>query len=115
MDANTPRTDHPDIKQNEWWWRDEPLLLGAQPLHHLQDALRTWLTAHPTEAERLYALRPHGPLAISHKRGHKKISSRYDFIYTTPDFTVTHVEYLYDEAIKAGSDHALVIADLHRE
>jgi hypothetical protein len=35
--------------------------------------------------------------------------------YATPDFTVTQVDYLYDEAIKAGSDHALVVAELHRE
>jgi hypothetical protein len=112
MDANTPKTDHPDIHQNEWWWKEEPLLLGAQPLHHLHDALRVWLAAHPSEAEQLYALRPRGPLAISHRRGHTKTPCRYDFISTTPDFTPTSIDYLYNEAIQAGSDHALVVADL---
>ena len=78
----------------------------ALPLH---DALRVWLAAHPIEAEQLYSLHPQGPLAISYDRG---VPCRYDFIYVTPDFTVSHVDYLYREAIEAGSDHALVVADL---
>lgn len=114
MDANAPKTDHPDITQNQWWWKEEPLLLGARPLHNLNDVLRTWLAAHPIEAEQLYTLRPQGPLAISYDRGKKSsIPCRYDFIYVTPDFTVTKVDYLYCEALEAGSDHALVVAELH--
>lgn len=35
-----------------------------------------------------------------------------DFIYITPDFAVSEVRYVYEEAIQAGSDHALVVADL---
>jgi hypothetical protein len=30
-----------------------------------------------------------------------------------PDFAVSEVRYLYEEAIQAGSDHALVVADLN--
>ena len=38
---------------------------------------------------------------------------RYDFILATdPTFAAVGVEYLYDEALQAGSDHALVLADL---
>ncbi|GAC1408099.1 MAG: hypothetical protein NVSMB49_28270 [Ktedonobacteraceae bacterium] len=37
---------------------------------------------------------------------------RYDFIYSTADFSVSQVRYLYNEALKVGSDHALVVADL---
>ena len=114
MDANAPKTDHPDIMQSQWWWKEEALLLGSQALHHLDDALRLWLAVHPFEAERLYALKPQGPLAISYDRGKKhSIPCRYDFIYVTSDFTVAHVDYLYHEAIEAGSDHALVVADLY--
>ena len=61
MDANTPKTDHPDSEQNECWWDGEPLLLGSRPLHPLRDALRIWLAAHPLEAEQRQALRPDGP------------------------------------------------------
>ncbi len=115
MDANAPKTDHPDSEQNEWWWPDEPLLLGPRPLHPLKDALRIWLEAHPSEAEQRQALRPQGPLALSHIRGKGAsvpIPCRYDFIYITPDFSVSQIHYLYDEAISAESDHAAVVSDL---
>ena len=114
IDANTPKADYPDIAQNQWWWDDEPQMLGSRPLHSLHDALRVWLAAHPIEAEQMYSLRPQGPLAISYYRGKKKrpVLCRYDFIYVTPDFTVSNVNYFYREAIEVGSDHALVVADL---
>ncbi|MFL5659583.1 MAG: endonuclease/exonuclease/phosphatase family protein [Ktedonobacteraceae bacterium] len=115
MDANAPKSDHLDIEQNEWWWKEEPLMLGARPLHTLRDALRVWLTMHPLEAARLLADSPQGPLAVSYNRGWGKrafIPCRYDFIYLTPDFSVSEVRYLYAEAIQVGSDHALVMADL---
>jgi endonuclease/exonuclease/phosphatase family metal-dependent hydrolase len=113
MDANAPKTDHPNIQQNEWWWQEEPLMLGPEPLHSLKDALRIWLAAHPSEAEECYALRPRGPLAISYDRGKRvSVPCRYDFIYITPDFSVSQIHYLYEDAIRAGSDHAVVISDL---
>ena len=37
---------------------------------------------------------------------------RYDAIWVTSHFTVESVEYVYDEAIEAGTDHALVLAGL---
>lgn len=64
IDANTPKTDHPDISRNEWWWEDEPLLLGPKPLHDLQDAYRLFLEANPAELARVVAARPTGPLAV---------------------------------------------------
>ena len=59
-------------------------------------------------------MRPDGPLAVSYIRGNKRkyTPSRYDFIYATKDIGVINVKYLYDEAIEAGSDHALVLAEL---
>src|SRR4029453_4828829 len=30
IDANAPKIDHPDLANNTWWWKDEPLLLGAK-------------------------------------------------------------------------------------
>lgn len=114
IDANAPKTDHPDITKNEWWWKDEPLLLGANPLHNMKDAFRLYLNSHPDIFQNLEALRPNGPLALSHIRGNsrKYTDCRYDFIYITPDIKVKNVEYLYEESVKAGSDHALVFADL---
>ncbi|MCS6845876.1 MAG: hypothetical protein NZ528_16400 [Caldilineales bacterium] len=114
IDANCPRFDHPDIQQNEWWWEDEPLLLGPAAPHQLQDVFRVYLEANPKELEAILATRPNGPLAVSHVRGNrqKMTECRYDFIYATPDFEVEKVVYKFDDTIRAVSDHALVIADL---
>jgi len=35
---------------------------------------------------------------------------RYDFIYVSPGLDVLDVNYLYEESVQAGSDHALVTA-----
>jgi exonuclease III len=114
IDANCPKTDHPDIQCNEWWWDDELLLLGGTPLHQLHDVLRVYLANNPNELAKIVASRPNGPLAISHLRGNrrKKTECRYDFIYATPDVGVEKVVYQFDDTIRAVSDHALVIADL---
>lgn len=60
------------------------------------------------------AMRPNGPLAVSHVRGNSRkwTECRYDFIYVSTDIRVHHVDYVFDGAIRAASDHALVVADL---
>jgi hypothetical protein len=37
---------------------------------------------------------------------------RFDSIWVTGHLVVQHIAHLYDEAIAAGSDHAIVVADL---
>jgi endonuclease/exonuclease/phosphatase family metal-dependent hydrolase len=114
IDANCPKTDHPDIERNEWWWEDEPLLLGGTPLHQLHDVFRVHLASNPNELTGILATRPNGPLAVSHVRGNRRkmTECRYDFIYATPDIGIENVVYVFDDTIRAVSDHALVIADL---
>ena len=114
IDANCPKTDHPDIQKNEWWRDGEPLLLGGSPLHRLRDVFRAHLEHNPDERARIVAARPNGPLAVSHVRGNRRTMTecRYDFIYATPDVRVERVRYMFDNMIRAVSDHALVIADL---
>ncbi len=110
IDANSPKTDHPLLAQNEWWWKDEPVLLGASPLHDLRDCLRLYLEHRPKELQQIADRRPRGPLAISHVRGKRGqiTECRYDFIYVSPGIRVLDIQYLYEEALQAGSDHALV-------
>jgi hypothetical protein len=112
MDANSPKTDHPDPQSNEWWWKDEPSLLGPTPLHRLRDALRLYLGDRPNLLEALQKGRPDGPLAISYQRGRgsQKIPCRYDCILVSPDISVSKVEYL--PIANALSDHALVVSTL---
>lgn len=114
IDANTPKTDHPDLSRSEWWWPDEALLLGPAPLHGLKDALRLHLDAHSEVLAHAVATRPNGPLAVSHVRGNgrKRTECRYDFIYVSPGVRVHHVEYVFDQSVRSVSDHALVVADL---
>lgn len=114
IDANAPKIDHPDITKNEWYWADEPKLLGEEKIHDLRDAFRDYLMSNPDMRETIVQDRPKGPLAVSHitGKGHNQTERRYDFIFVTPDIRVKKVEYIFEEACGAGSDHALVKAEL---
>ena len=46
------------------------------------------------------------------KEDQEQVPCRYDFIYATKDLEPIFVDYCYDKATKAGSDHAIVIAEL---
>jgi hypothetical protein len=112
MDANSPRVDHPDIEQNRWWTQEEALVFGAGT--PTEDVLRLWYTDHPAELKRRLRYYPNGPLADSYHRGRKGkyLRCRYDSIRVSPGIGVTNVCYLYEDAVRAGSDHALVVADI---
>ncbi len=85
-------------------------LLGPDASHGFRDVLLRHLDRHPAELERLRTERPEGPLAVSHRVRAQPVRS--DHIWATGDLEVLDVRYLYDEAVAAGSDHALVLADL---
>jgi len=112
MDTNGPRVDHPNIKQNRWWTEEEALVLGAGA--QTEDVLRLWYADHPAELKRRVRYYPNGPLADSYHRGRrgKYLRCRYDSIRVSPGISVTDIRYLYEEAVRAGSDHALVVADI---
>ena len=112
IDANTPRVDRPELAESEWWWKEEPILFGAERQHDLQDAFRQDLAKNPEELKAIVAERPDGPLAISHLRGSQNVPSRYDFVYVSPEWTVVNAQYRFEEAVDHGGDHALVSADL---
>ncbi len=91
----------------------DDLLVGPKPIHGLQDAFRLYLGDHPDELDEIRADHPSGPLATSYctnSSGDNKY--RYDAIWVSAHFAVESVEYVYDQAIDAGTDHALVQADL---
>ena len=94
----------------------DDLLFGPAKIHALDDAYRRWLGEHPTEAAALARSTPFGPLAATHRtgKGAKSPGSwmRFDSIWVTRHWAVQHIDHLYDDAIAAGSDHAVVIADL---
>ncbi|MHB8107571.1 MAG: exonuclease/endonuclease/phosphatase family protein [Candidatus Cryosericum sp.] len=112
MDANGPRVDHPDLASSVWWTPEEATVLGSDA--PTSDALRLWYVEHPGDLKRRAQYYPRGPLADSYHRGRKGkyVRSRYDSIRVSPGIHVVDVRYLYDDAIQAGSDHALVVVDL---
>lgn len=112
MDANGPRVDHPDIHQSSWWTPEEALVLGSEA--PTEDVLRLWYVEHPADFRRRTQYYPRGPLADSYHRGRKGkfVRCRYDSIRVSHGTKVTDVHYLYKEAVQAGSDHALVVADI---
>jgi endonuclease/exonuclease/phosphatase family metal-dependent hydrolase len=114
IDANAPDVDHPNFAENVWYWDDEPKLLGEERIHDLRDAYRDYLMSNPDLFETIVQDRPEGPLAVSHMtgKGRNPTERRYDFIFITPGIRVKKVEYLFEEACAAGSDHALVYAQL---
>jgi hypothetical protein len=112
MDANGPRVDHPNIDQSRWWTDGEALVLGAGA--RTSDVLRLWYVDHPIELRHRVRYYPNGPLADSYHRGRKGkyLRCRYDSIRVSLGISVVDVRYLYEEAVRAGSDHALVITDI---
>jgi len=125
-DANTPKIDAADFALTRTHWhtgarhlRGEPgddLLFGPGKIHGLDDALRRWLAGHPDVAAAAAADRPRGPIVITHRTGKRRNSPgtgrRFDSIWVTPHWAVEHIDHLYNDAIRAGSDHAIVLADL---
>jgi hypothetical protein len=114
IDANTPREDRPRLSECVWWNEDEPLLLGAERVHDLRDAYRDVLRRDPARRAEILERHPDGPLAVSHLRGRGRARTpcRYDHVLVSPAFEVDEVEYRWDDAVEAGSDHALVVAHL---
>ncbi len=106
-------------------WEPEQTFCGREPAHGLQDALRVVLDRDRPRSDLVRAVRPHGPLAATYIRrpagrptriinrpGMAFGLDRMDRIYASPTIEVAACETFYHEAIDAGSDHALVLADL---
>src|SRR5690554_3329778 len=110
IDANEPWVDHPNFNENVYNDNGDKGK-GAETFFNeminigLVDPLR-----HNKKVET-------SPLALSYltytKKEDDKYKKRYDFIYINKDkFEIEDINYLFEEAINAGSDHALVLCDL---
>lgn len=111
MDRNGPKYERLD--DVEWWPRDSMALFGDGAAHDLHDVYLDYLDQHSHIRRRIRDAQRAGPLATSYDRGRgRPVPSRYDAMYASPEFVVHHVGYEWQRAIEAGSDHALVHADL---
>lgn len=91
-------------------------MFGPAKIRQLDAALRRRLADHPDRAAAVAAARPRGPLAITHYTGKRKnspgIARRFDAIWATSHWKINGIDHLYDAAVQAGSDHAIVLTDL---
>lgn len=95
----------------------ENRFFSREPQHRLRDALIVYLRSHPAVFNDVRRSRPEGPVAISHVRGHgaTRIPDRFDYLMVSDECDVLEVTYDYRGAVNAGSDHALVCAQLEIE
>lgn len=110
IDRNAPKWERHELAHDEWWNSSEPLLYGPARSHDLRDVFRDNLKHHPEQARQVLVSHPNGPLAMTHVR--RGIPCRYDAIYASPEFRVIQVEHRWEDAVTAGSDHAMVTATL---
>lgn len=118
--------DHPDPGEVRTHWQTgsrllrgrtgDDVMFGGHPHHHLQDAYRRWLTDDPARLHAVALLHPSGPLAVSHHTGKRQddpgVPRRYDSLWISPEIAVDTITYDYAQAIAAGTDHALLTAEL---
>lgn len=120
-DLNEPKVDHYQLEQNVYFSQykgdngeDVARVLNPEGIHDLEDSFRIWLhqdSALSTEIKNRQKRAEdikYSPLAVSHKVNNR-YPKRYDYIMVSPHFTVDSMQYHYEEGIKNGSDHALLI------
>ncbi len=127
IDANTPTIDHPNFDKTRTHWhtgdkrlkgeQGDDLLVASSNIHDLNDAFRLHLNKNNEELRKIATEYPDGPLVVSHKtekrKGFAGNARRYDAVWVSNHFDVKNVAYPYEESIASGSDHSLVLAELH--
>jgi endonuclease/exonuclease/phosphatase family metal-dependent hydrolase len=104
IDANEPEVDHPDEDKITYWDND-----GDGVFKFFTTLKKIGLK----DAYRVNHLSGHSPFITSYIDKKTKIKRRYDYIFIKAKrHKLKKIEYLYDKAIEAGSDHALVLCEL---
>jgi len=110
FDANEPKVDHYDISEMKFFdqgagdgRKGAKLFFETLENQGLRDVLvDDYDTSNYVAGE---------PLAVSHIIGSTGAKRRYDFVFAKRDMDVLNVMYLYEDAIAATSDHAMVVVD----
>lgn len=109
-DANEPKTDsmleaEVQFFNNRDKGRCAAMIFGCDSRHGLLDSYKTHLRSTGKEAKT-------SPLATSYLVAGRP--RRYDHIFHAPRWQVEAISYDYDSAVRASSDHAIVLADFSR-
>lgn len=107
FDANEPKADHYDISKMEFFDQGDK---GQGARLFFEELIKQGMSdAFATLYDKSSYI-PGEPLITSHIIN-KKINRRYDFVFVNNQYKTLSVDYLYDEAVKASSDHAMIVAD----
>ena len=109
FDANEPAVDHYEIEQMEFFANHDKGMGARTFFTALKDAnLRDAYLANYDKRNYVKG----EPLATSHRFEINGVSKRYDFIFASHDIDISESKYLYDEAIRAGGDHAIICCEI---
>lgn len=105
IDANEPQIDHYDIKQMEFFDN------GPGAKHFFDKIVEIDLVDSFVKHNNITKCELGVPLTKSHNIS-RKGAVRYDFVFVKNSYEIDVMNYCYEDAIKAGSDHALLVCDL---
>ena len=104
IDANEPRFDHWDIGQMRFYDN------GPGAKIFFETIAKIGLLDSYVAANRITECEEGLPLTTSHHI-RRKGNVRYDFLFVKNHIKIERMEYQFDEAIAAGSDHALLLCE----
>ena len=108
IDANEPKQDHYDY--NKMVFFDN----GPGARGFFEEAANIGLKDAYILSHAEHAMMNGVPLATSHiVKGRGPV--RYDHLFVRKEMKISKIGYHYEEAVAAGSDHALLICDIVRE
>ncbi len=114
FDANEPKKDHYQIDEMEFF--------SQGPKEHGYGAKTFFATLNKIGLADALAVNydpseyiEGEPLAVSHIIKNRKSNTvtkrRYDFVFARKELQVDSCRYMYEEAVNAGSDHAMICCD----
>ena len=105
IDANEPQVDHYDMRQMQFFDN------GPGAKHFFDEMADIGLTDAYVRYNGTEGYEEGQPLAKSHNI-RRKGAVRYDFLFVRDIYEVKALTYNYEDAVKAGSDHAIIVCEL---
>lgn len=105
IDANEPQIDHYIINEMEFFDN------GPGARHFFEELVEIQLIDAYTSAYDVESYVRGTPLTKSHMI-RRKGAVRYDFLFVKDSYKIEYMDYKYEEAIAAGSDHAIIISEI---
>lgn len=108
LDANEPKQDHYDINQMKFFDQGDggkgaQVFFGQIQKNNMRDAfIDNYDISKYVDGQ---------PLTVSHILPNQE-KRRYDFVFINSRLSIMSIEYRYEEACEATSDHAVIITDI---